>query len=218
MYHLRIKICGITRREDALEAVRLGADALGFNFYTGTPRHVPAETAASIIRELPPWVDPVGLFVNEPLTKVFQDVAALGPVRTIQWHGDDPPINTNAAVRFIPAFQVRDANGLKVVAAYLEKCAAAGSLPAAVLLDGHRAGEYGGTGQVAPWKLLADFQPPVPVILAGGLTAENVTEAVRMVRPYGVDVAGGVECEPGRKDAGKMRRFIENARQAAATA
>jgi len=212
---VRIKICGITDEEDGRQAARLGADAVGLNFYPRSPRHVSEEKAARIVALLPPFVEPVGLFVNEPLVDVVDQVRRLGMLRTIQWHGEVhelPPL----LYHFIPAFQVHDRDGLAEVQAYLEKCRAAGRLPSALLIDGHVPGEYGGTGRTVPWKLLADFHPAVPVILAGGLTPENIAEAIRLVGPYGVDVASGVESSPGRKDVDKMRRFIDNARNAAA--
>jgi phosphoribosylanthranilate isomerase len=216
MSALRIKICGITREEDAYLAASLGADAIGLNFYPKSPRCVSPEVAARIVRELPPFVDPVALFVNEPLERAFEAARRLGPVHTVQWHGDEPEVCAEPAFRFIPAFAVRDADGLARVSRYLELCRGLGRLPAAVLIDGHVPGQYGGTGQAAPWRLLADFRPGVPLILAGGLTPANVAEAVRAVRPYGVDVASGVEAAPGRKDAEKVRRFIESTREAAA--
>ena len=117
----------------------------------------------------------------------------------------------------IVAFVVRDQNSLQDIAGYLHRSRTLGQVPDAILVDAHVPGQYGGTGRVAPWDLLADFRPGVPLILAGGLTPDNVAEAVRIVRPYGVDVASGVEQQPGVKDAEKMRRFIGNAREAAAT-
>jgi phosphoribosylanthranilate isomerase len=215
MNALRIKICGITSEHDACLAASLGADALGLNFYPKSPRYVSPAVAAGIVRALPPFVEPVGLFVNEPLSQVFAMARSLGPLRTVQWHGEEPEAYGEPEFRFIPAFQVRDADGLARVSRYLEFCRSLDRLPAAVLIDGHVPGQYGGTGQAAPWRLLADFRPAVPLILAGGLTPENVAEAVRAVRPYGVDVASGVEAAPGRKDAEKVRRFIESARDAA---
>src|SRR5690348_16292116 len=100
MSHIRVKICGITLREDALEAVRLGADALGFNFYTGTPLYIAPDAAAAIIRDLPPWVDPVALFVKQGLLEIEKSMSRLGAVRTVQWHGEDTPIYNNPAYRF----------------------------------------------------------------------------------------------------------------------
>jgi len=206
MGRVRIKICGITSVVDAELAGRLGVDAIGLNLYAGSQRHIGPELAQRIARALPAFVEPVVLFVNEPLA---QALAVAEPIsRTIQWHGDEPPLPPPPPWRLIPAFQVGDAASLPTVTAYLSRCRAAGRLPAAVLLDGHVPGQYGGTGQTVPWQLLAGFDPGVPVILAGGLTSDNVAAAIRLVRPHAVDVASGVETEPGRKDAEKLRRFI----------
>jgi phosphoribosylanthranilate isomerase len=211
---MRIKICGITDEEDGRQAGLLGADAVGLNFYPRSSRYVTEDKAARIVQRLPPFVEPVGLFVNEPLVEVVEQVRHLGVIRTIQWHGDNhelPPL----VYHFIPAFQVHNAESLATVQRYLVKCRTAGRLPSALLIDGHVPGEYGGTGHTAPWKLLADFHCEVPIILAGGLTPDNVAEAIRLVKPYGVDVASGIESSPGKKDVDKMRRFIDNARNAA---
>jgi phosphoribosylanthranilate isomerase len=212
---LRIKICGITTPADALEAARLGADAIGLNFYPGSRRHVSPETAAAILRVLPPFVEAVGLYVNLPLAEAFAQARQLGAVVTVQWHGDAPEPPPAGPFRFIPGFAVQGADCLRRVTAYLDLCENLGRRPAAVLIDAHVPGEYGGTGRVTRWDLLADFRPGVPLILAGGLTPENLAEAVRAVRPYAVDVASGVEAGPGRKDPEKMRRFIATARAAA---
>jgi phosphoribosylanthranilate isomerase len=209
---VRIKICGITRLEDAAHAARLGADAIGLNFSPRSARRVDEEQAARIALSLPPFVEPVGLFVNDPLEQVVEKARRLGFLRTIQWHGDKHEVPPAMPFSFIPAFQVRDRDGLAAVSRYLERCREDASMPAAVLIDGHLDGEYGGTGRTAPWQLLADFDPGVPVILAGGLTPENVAEAIRLARPYAVDVASGVEAAPGQKDLEKMRRFIANVR------
>jgi phosphoribosylanthranilate isomerase len=213
MAAMRIKICGITSEQDALLATDLGASAVGLNLYARSPRQVPLDVARRIVRALPPFVEPVALFVNEPLDHVFATADRLG-VRMLQWHGEGHPVCPNLAHRFIPAFQVRDAAALEQVTRYLARCRELDCMPAAVLVDGHAPGEYGGTGQVAPWQLLAEFRPDVPLILAGGLTPENVAEAIRVVRPYAVDVASGVEARPGVKDPEKLKRFVENARQA----
>jgi phosphoribosylanthranilate isomerase len=214
-YHLRIKVCGVTCAADARSAIALGADALGLNFYPGSRRHIDPTTAAALLRELPPLVEAVGVFVNEPLRQVAEQVRALG-MASAQWHGENPELAADFPFRLIVAFPVRDAASLHVIDDYLDRCAAHGRLPAAVLVDAHVPGQHGGTGQTAPWHLLASFRPRVPLILAGGLTADNVAEAVRLVQPYAVDVASGVESGPGRKDIEKMRRFIGNARDAAA--
>jgi phosphoribosylanthranilate isomerase len=214
--YLRVKICGVTTAADVGHAARLGADAVGLNFYPRTPRHVARESARVLLRELPPFVAAVGLFVGQPLAQVAEAVRPFGRIRTVQWHGEHPEVGMGFPLQLIPAFAVRDPQSLLQIEDYLDRCRAAGRLPEAVLVDAHVAGLYGGTGQPAPWRLLTDFRPGVPLILAGGLTPDNVGEAVRMVRPYAVDVASGVESSPGIKDVEKMRRFIGNAREAAA--
>jgi phosphoribosylanthranilate isomerase len=215
-YHLRVKICGVTNEADARLAALSGADAVGLNFYSGSPRCIDAATAGYILRELPPFVEPVGLFVNQPLRQAFEFLHPLGGIRTIQWHGDNRELSDCFPYRLVAAFAVRDASSLLAVTRYLDTCRGLGRLPAAVLVDAHVPGRHGGTGRTAPWGLLASFQPGVPVILAGGLTPENVAEAVRVVRPYAVDVASGVEHSPGHKDPDRVQRFIDNAREAAA--
>jgi phosphoribosylanthranilate isomerase len=217
MSDVRIKICGITNQADAELAVRLGADALGFNTFAGSKRYIRPSGVLRIVPVLPPFVEPVLLFVNEPLQQVLevaQQYSATRALSTLQWHGDEPELPPGRPWQFIPAFAVADAAVLTRVRAYLDRCRAANALPAAVLLDGYVPEHYGGTGHTAPWELLADFQPGVPVILAGGLTPDNVAEAVRMVRPYAVDVASGVESAPGVKDEEKLRRFIGEVRAA----
>jgi phosphoribosylanthranilate isomerase len=211
---LRIKICGITSVADALLAADLGADAIGLNFYPPSPRYVDRTTATAIVRALPPFVEAVGLFVNLPLADVVTSIQHIERLHTIQWHGDRPELCPPCPFRFIPAFQVADSKGLAHVMTYLDACRQAGALPSAVLIDGQLSGQYGGTGRPAPWNLLAEFHPSVPLILAGGLTPQNVAEAICLVRPYAVDVASGVESTPGRKDPDKLRRFIDNAREA----
>jgi phosphoribosylanthranilate isomerase len=215
-YHLRIKICGVTQPADAREAGRLGADAIGLNFYEGSPRRIAAAAVEDVLAELPPFVDAIGVFVNRPLREAFARLEAWGRIRVVQWHGEGCELGNDYPHRLIPAFAVRDISSLAVVTSYVEACRSLGRLPIAVLLDGHAPGQHGGTGRIAPWELIAAFRPGVPVILAGGLTSENVAEAVRIVRPYAVDVASGVERAPGLKDAEKMRRFIAAAYEAAA--
>jgi phosphoribosylanthranilate isomerase len=213
---VRIKICGITNVEDANLAAALGADALGLNFYARSPRVIDRTRAEMILRALPPFVEPVGLFVNEPLQQVFATVNALGRIRCIQWHGDKRELCDPHPFQLISAFPVKDRADLVRISRFLNLCRDVAKLPTAILVDAAVAGQYGGTGQTAPWDLLAGFQPGVPLILAGGLTADNVAEAIRLVRPFAVDVASGVETAPGIKDPEKLRRFIGNARAAAA--
>jgi phosphoribosylanthranilate isomerase len=213
---LRIKICGITNEADAQAAAELGADAVGLNFYSQSPRHINLETVLTLVRGLPPFVEPVALFVSESLQRVFETLSALSEIRTVQWHGAMIQPRQLPAHRLIAAFPVRDTDQIVHVEAYIEASRTFGRLPSAVLVDAHVPGQHGGTGMTAPWSLLAEFRPPVPLILAGGLTPENVGEAIRIVRPYAVDVASGVEKSPGMKDREKMAQFIGNARDAAA--
>jgi phosphoribosylanthranilate isomerase len=209
--HVRIKICGITHPDDLDDAVAAGADAVGLNFHPPSPRYVTLEQAAALLGRLPPFVEPVGVFVRHVLSALRQRLEPLGRIRVVQVHGGPPEVVTAAPLVHIPAFQVRDARDLEAINAYLEECKAANAMPGAILVDGYAPGLVGGTGHAAPWDLLAEFRPGVPLILAGGLTPDNVAEAVRRVRPFAVDVAGGVESKPGRKDRGKVRAFIQAA-------
>jgi phosphoribosylanthranilate isomerase len=215
-YRVRIKICGINRVADAEQAALLGADAVGLNFYPRSPRYLDPASCAAILRALPPFVEPVALFVEQPLRHVFETLNQLGRVRTFQWYGSRRELSDTFPFPYIPAFPVRDQAGLGDITRYLDSCLAFGGRPAAVLVDAAVPGQHGGTGRTVPWELLAGFDPGVPLILAGGLTPDNVAEAVRVVRPYGVDVASGVEGLPAQKDPEKMHRFIENALEAAA--
>src|SRR5262245_5993922 len=213
---LRIKVCGVTREHDVELAARLGADAVGLNFHPGSPRYVDPAACQPLLRALPPFVEAVGVFVDLPLRGVFTTLNHIGRARTAQWYGDQRETCDPFPYFLIQSFPLGDARGLRAITAYLDVCRALKQMPSAVLVDAQVKGQHGGTGQTVPWRLLADFQPGVPLMLAGGLTSYNVAEAVRVVRPYGVDVASGVESAPGREDEEKMRRFIGNAREAAA--
>ncbi len=212
---LRIKVCGVTRADDVARAAELGADAIGFNFYPKSKRYADPANCTHLLRALPPFVEAVGVFVDVPLRGVFTTLNALGRVRTAQWYGNQREVCDPFPFHLIQCFPLADAAGLQKISRYLETCRAMSQMPSAVLVDAQVAGQHGGTGKQVPWTLLADFDPGVPLILAGGLTPDNVAEAVRTVRPYAVDVASGVESSPGRKDAEKMKRFIGNARDAA---
>jgi phosphoribosylanthranilate isomerase len=216
-HHLRVKVCGVTGPDEARRVAELGADAVGLNFYPASPRYVDAARAAAILRELPPYVEAVGVFVNVPLREAVAALVPLPRVRCVQWHGEGCETPDGSGYHLIPAFPVRDEASLADVTRYLDRCREVGHLPAAVLLDAQVPGLYGGTGRTAPWRLLASFRPGVPVVLAGGLTPANVAEAVRLVRPYAVDVASGVESAPGVKDLDKVRAFIDRAREAASS-
>jgi phosphoribosylanthranilate isomerase len=214
-YHLRIKVCGVTAAADLAEAARLGVDAVGLNFHPASPRSVTADTAVALLRELPPFVEAVGVFVQKSVQEAAALVARMGRIRVLQIHGRPGEMVAAFPYHFVPAFAVREAADVAAVQHYLDACAAVGRSPSAILVDGHAPGLHGGTGRTAPWHLLSRFSPGVPLLLAGGLTLENVADAVRAVRPWGVDVASGVESSPGRKDPERMRRFIEAAREAA---
>lgn len=206
---IRIKICGVTTPEDARRAAEAGTDALGLNFYPKSPRFVTPSQAAAIVRALPPFTAPVGVFVQMPLRQATAIAFQLG-LRGVQTY--DAPPEDAFPFAHIPSFRVKDAAGLDHIRRFV-----AVSRPAAVLVDSFVDGQLGGTGHRAPWDLLVGFDPGVPLILAGGLTPENVAEAIATVKPWGVDVASGVESAPGRKDPVKVARFIEAARNAAST-
>ncbi len=202
---VKIKICGITNLEDALAAAEVGADALGFNFYKKSPRYIEPEKAAEIIAQLPPFVMPVAIFVNEREEKV-RNIQFTTGIKVLQFHGDErPEFCERFATRVIKAFQVKDKESLKHMAHYHVS---------ALLLDSYKDGLRGGTGVTFDWHLAVVAKTFGRVILAGGLTPENVAEAVKLVQPYGVDVAGGVEKEKGIKDHGMIKKFITEVRRA----
>jgi len=204
---IRVKICGITNARDARMAARLGADALGFNFYRHGPRCTTKERARAIVASLPPFVTPVGVFVNEDADTVMETCDFCG-ISVVQLHGDEPPRYLDRLSRFIriKAFRIREEHDLRVLERYRAE---------ALLLDAHVPGKFGGTGETFRWELAQEGARFGPIILAGGLTPENVAEAVTTARPYAVDVASGVESSPGRKDRALLTAFIRNAVNAA---
>jgi phosphoribosylanthranilate isomerase len=203
---VKVKICGITNLEDATAAVAAGADALGFVFYERSPRYLTVEAAAAIIRRLPPYPIKVGLFVNAPEQLVFRAIAGCG-LGLLQFHGDEPPdYCLQFGLMSMKAFRLRDAASLETLSLYPTE---------AWLLDAYDPDRPGGTGKTFNWDLAVQAQRlGRPVFLAGGLTPENVAEAVRLVRPYAVDVSSGVEAAPGKKDAARLRAFIQAAKGA----
>jgi len=215
MHPLRIKICGVTTPEDVAACAAGGADAIGLNFFPGSSRYVDPRLCRPIVRAIPPFMSSVGVFVDTPMRQMAAIAYQLG-LRGIQHHGKNHPIEDSFPFSHIVAFRVRDRDSLAEIEDYLKRCHAAGHLPGAILIDAFVEGLEGGTGQTAPWELLADFQPGVPMILAGGLTPENVAEAIHVVRPNAIDVASGVESSPGKKDPAKVLEFVERAREAAA--
>jgi phosphoribosylanthranilate isomerase len=214
---VRIKICGVTTPEDARLAADAGADAVGLNFYPKSPRFVTPTQAAAIVRALPAFTAPIGVFVEMPLRQVCAVAFQLG-LRGVQTYDPIPPSEDPFPFAHVPAFRVKDAAGLDAIQRFVTQAQTLGRPPAAVLIDAHVEGQLGGTGVRAPWELLAAFDPGVPLLLAGGLTPENVAEAIARVRPWGVDVASGVESAPGRKDPEKVAQFVKIARQAGSRA
>ncbi|MBE0505047.1 MAG: phosphoribosylanthranilate isomerase [Desulfuromonadales bacterium] len=206
---VKIKICGITEPGDALHAVDCGADALGFVFYERSPRAITPDKAQAIIAQLPPFVTVVGLFVNED-PRIIRDVADHCHLDVIQYHGDETPETVQMAPRrSIRALRIKGDATIDDFAAY----------PASgLLIDAWVEGVFGGTGVLSNWQIAAEIAKKRPVILAGGLTPENVAAAIQAVRPYGVDVSSGVENAPGRKDRKKVAAFISAAQLAAPVA
>jgi len=203
----QVKICGVTNVADALVAAEAGADLIGLNFYEKSPRHVTLATAVEISRALPPFVQRVGVFVNPAEDLVMRAIAGCG-LNLLQFHGDEPSdFCTQFGLMSMKAIRVRDAESLEALAEFQTD---------AFLLDAHSKSGLGGTGEKFNWELAVAAQKfGKPIFLAGGLTPENVADAVRQVQPFAVDVSSGVESAPGKKDAAKVRAFIQAVRNAA---
>jgi phosphoribosylanthranilate isomerase len=205
---VRVKICGITNAADALAAIDAGANLLGFNFYAKSPRHVSEAEAAKIRPQLPKKVEAVGIFVNAPPSDIIALRKSL-KLNAVQLHGDESPefvAEIASTVRVFKAFRVEPEFRLETLDEYPEAFA--------FLFDAAHTGQYGGTGHATDWDLARRAALSHRIILAGGLKVENVAAAVRIVRPYAVDVASGVELRPGKKDHGRMREFIQEVRRA----
>ncbi len=202
---VKIKICGITSVADALAAAEAGADALGFMFYPPSPRFVGNTAAHEIICELPPFIARVGVFVDPTEEQVRQAIAETG-IDALQFHGNEAPeFCRRFGLRVLKAFRVRDEESIRQTVPFTGET---------WLLDSYVAGQLGGTGARFNWELATAAARQHRVILAGGLTPENAAEAVRVVRPYGLDVSSGVESAPGRKDTAKVHAFIAAAKGA----
>lgn len=201
-----VKICGITNPGDAQAAVEARADALGFVFYEKSPRHLTIPAAAGISKQLPGFVMRVGVFVNALKADVLRAIGECG-LNLLQFHGDEPPeYCSQFGLMSMKAFRMRGAETLKELTNYKTD---------AWLLDAYSPEAVGGTGEKFNWDLAVEAQKFCkPIFLAGGLTPENVAEAVRKVRPFGVDVSSGVEISPGKKDHAKVRAFISAAKAA----
>ncbi len=202
---VKVKICGITNLEDALAAVDSGADALGFVFFRKSPRYISPAKTALIIKKLPIFISAVGVFVNED-KKTIVKIARRAGVGILQLHGDEPPKTCSiTGYKTIKAIRVKSIDNLETVSIYKDKVSA-------LLLDTYSPEAFGGTGRVFNWDIAVEAKQFGRIILAGGLTPDNVEEAVRRVKPYAVDVSSGVEAEKGKKDHRKMRLFIERAK------
>jgi phosphoribosylanthranilate isomerase len=204
---VRVKICGITNAADALAAVDAGAHFLGFNFYAKSPRQITEAEAAKIRPQLPKKIESVGIFVNTPPAAVTALCKSL-KLDAAQLHGDEPPETVAELARNLTvwkAFRVESDFRLETLDEYSEA--------SAFLFDAAHTGQYGGTGRTTDWDVARRAALGHRIILAGGLNLENVAAAVRIVRPYAVDVASGVESKPGKKDHGRMREFIQEVRR-----
>jgi phosphoribosylanthranilate isomerase len=200
---IKIKICGMTQLQDAVFAAEQGADAVGFIFYKKSPRSVTMKAVKEIIAKLPPFVDTVGVFVNESVDRVNKTAEYCG-LDLVQLHGDESPAYCRKIRRrVIKAFRVKDLQSIK----QLERFPVSG-----FLLDTFSENLHGGTGKVFDWNLAHPAKKVGPVILAGGLTPRNIRQAISQVRPYGVDVCSGVEKSPGIKDPEKVKAFLKNIR------
>lgn len=199
---VKVKICGITNLEDAFAAVDYGADALGFVFYKGSPRYISPETAKEIIRQLPPFITTVGVFVDEPTSNI-EDILKSVPLDVVQFHGHESPEACMLFRRGIKAIRVKELSDLEPLKRYTVS---------AFLLDTYTPESLGGTGQIFNWDIAVAAKQFGKIILAGGLNPENIEKAIRWVRPYAVDVSSGIEKEKGKKDLKRMKLFIEKAK------
>jgi len=206
---VRVKICGITNLADAKAALDLGADALGFNFYEKSVRNIAPADAYKIIRALPDKIEAAGVFVNWSPDAVIALARAVD-LDTVQLHGDEPPATARAAAKYFNVTKaLRVGEGFRLASLRPFQ-----SSVRAFLFDAAKSGEYGGTGLPTDWAIARRAAKTDRVILAGGLTPENVAEAILYVRPYAVDVASGVESRPGKKDRAKLRAFFSEVSRA----
>ncbi|MBM4160179.1 MAG: phosphoribosylanthranilate isomerase [Ignavibacteria bacterium] len=200
---LFVKICGITSLEDALHAVRCRADAIGFVFHDESPRFISHPRAAEISLRMPEHVSKIGVFVNAS-AKFIHDIVNHVKLSAVQLHGSEGPDDlVSYEISVIKAFQISDDFDVEVMRNYIVD---------AFVLDAHKEGKHAGTGKMFDWNIAIKAKEYGKIILSGGLTPDNVEEAVRFVRPYGVNVSSGVESSPGKKDPAKVREFIIRAK------
>ena len=198
----RVKICGITNLEDAINAAKLGADFLGFNFYKKSPRYIEESEARKIIKKIPNNVKKVGISVNENINNVISIVKNLN-LDLVQLHGDEKPeyckqLKDKSKKSIIKAFRIKTNKDIKTMERYNADF---------LMFDAHKDGMFGGTGKTFDWNMLKGIKKPL--FLSGGLNPENVEDAIKIAKPYAVDVASGVEENPRKKDYNKMKKFIE---------
>jgi len=208
MAKVKVKICGITNWADAKQAVDAGADFLGFNFYAKSPRHIRPSKARQIVRKLPKRISAVGVFVNEDEEKMRETARTVG-LAALQLHGDETPAEVARLRRTLPVVKAVRA-GRSFRPAQLAKFKRA----SAILLDGFDKRRRGGTGKIFDWNVARRARPYGRIFLAGGLTPENIGEAIRTARPYAVDVCSGVGAKPGKKDPRRVRALMDAVRAA----
>ena len=202
----RVKICGITDPDDARDAVLLGADAIGLNFYEGSPRHIDASRAAAIIESLPAFVSIVGVFVNHPNPQGLEDFALSLGLHAVQLHGNESPdyCSMIQRVKVIKAMRIDSTFKVESLRGFGNRM---------FLLDTATPLKFGGSGQIFDWSQVYGANAFGSIVIAGGLNPENVGEAVSKLHPFAVDVSSGVESAPGKKSYDRMRRFIEAVRR-----
>jgi phosphoribosylanthranilate isomerase len=203
----KIKICGITNKKDALGAAALEPDMMGFVFYSGSKRYVEPKIVRDIVNELPSSIIKVGVFVDMDKNRVLE-IAGECVLDMLQFHGDEAPDYCSLfrdSYRVMKAFRIKDGGSLKGINDYDADF---------YMLDTYSSGKKGGTGEIFDWKIIENFEFLRPIILSGGLTPDNVRDAIERLSPYGVDVSTGVEASPGKKDTGLMKKFVENVRKA----
>ncbi len=200
----KVKICGFTNSENARDAAIAGVDAIGLVFYDKSPRNVDIQKAREIVAALPPFINRVGLFVNAN-PSFIDEVLCEVPLDTLQFHGDEEVVDcTQYQMPFIKSLRVTSKTNLDQIAEHFSDASA-------LLLDSYNPNSYGGTGEIFDWSL-ARVKINLPIILAGGLNSENVSEAISQVNPYAVDASSGVESSPGMKDIDKILAFIQSVR------
>jgi phosphoribosylanthranilate isomerase len=214
----RIKICGVTTADDAAAVAQAGADAIGLNFYVKSKRYLDPAQAISVVASIPSGVTKIGVFVNSTAPEIRALCSKIG-LDAVQLHGDEPAelLRELTGIPTVRALQWKNDRGASIDT-FLENCDKLECSPIAILIDAHHPTEFGGTGMTADWSAIAKWKesrhPDLPIILAGGLTSSNVSNAIAVVTPEAVDTASGVESRPGRKDARLVGDFVQVAKQA----